>query len=93
MAVQGLTVALTTNPTPIANVAQGAAGGNGSLRVIVRNRGAANVYIGGPTVSTNGYQLSTGDVPLQITLQPWDALYGTSTGNIVVDVLRMNETT
>jgi hypothetical protein len=91
MAVQGLTIALTTSPTAIANVPGGP--GFGSLRVIVRNRGAANVYLGSSGVTTSGYQLSTGDIPLQITLQPWDALYGTSTGSIVVDVLRMNETT
>ena len=89
MPVQGLTIALTTSPTIIA----GSGANRGTLRVIVRNRGAANVYLGGAAVTSSGYQLSTGDLPLESKLQPWDALYGTSTGSIVVDVLRMGETT
>ena len=88
MPVQGLTVALTTNPTLIAGSSP-----HGNLCVIVRNRGAAAVYLGSSGVTTSGSQLSTGDPLLELWLQSWDALYGTSTGAIVVDVLRMNETT
>jgi len=89
MPVQGLTVTLTTNPTPIAGVIPHA----GTLRVYVRNRGAANVYLGSSGVTTSGFQLSTGDPAAGFRLQPPDALYGTSTGAIVVDVLRTGETT
>ena len=88
MAVQGLTVALTTAPTVIAGD-----GGHGVIRVVIRNRGAGNVYLGGATVTTGGYQLSTGDTPQTLTLYIGEVLYGTSTGSIVVDVLRMNDTT
>jgi hypothetical protein len=87
MPVQGLTVSLTTDATIIAG-----SGGQGILRVIVRNGASSSVYLGGSTVTTSGYPLSTGD-SLDLTLTPYDALYGTSTGTVTVDVLRMNETT
>jgi hypothetical protein len=61
--------------------------------VLLRNRGAATVYLGGAAVTTSGYPLTTADVPDAITIQPWDTLYGCSTGSISVNVLRFNETT
>ena len=88
MSVQGSIVALTTAPTLIAGD-----GIHGTIRVVIRNRGAGNVYLGGATVTTAGYQLSTGDTPQTLTIYVGEALYGTSTGTISVDVLRMNDTT
>lgn len=88
MAVQGLTVTLTTAPTVIAGSSL-----HGVLNVVLRNRGAGNVYLGSSGVTTSGYQLSTGDPPLALTLLTGETLYGTSTGSITVDLLRLNETT
>lgn len=96
MAVQGLTVTLTTDPTLIAGSNSASTptfGMHGTLRVLIRNRGAATVYLGGASVTTAGYPLTTADVPDALVLQPWDTLYGTSTGSIAVNVLRFNETT
>ncbi len=86
--MEGLIVGLTTAPTLLAG-----SGSHGNIRVTVRNRGGGNVYLGGPAVTTAGYQLSTGDVPLTFTIGPGEALYGTSTGTISVDVMRLGDTT
>ena len=88
MAIQGLTIALTTSPTVIAGSAS-----HGVMRVLIRNRGAGTVYLGGSTVTTSGYPLTTADVPDAIVLYQTESLYGTSTGSISVNVLRFNETT
>lgn len=85
---QGLTVTLTTDPTLIAG-----SGIHGNIRVTVRNRGAGNVYLGSSGVTTAGFQVSTGDAPHTFIVQGGENFYGTSTGSIVVDVLRMGETT
>jgi hypothetical protein len=87
--MEGLTVTLTTAPTLLAG-----SGSHGNIRVTVRNRGAGNVYLGGAAVTTAaGYQLSTGDTAHTVTIGPGESLYGTSTGSIVVDVLRVGDTT
>lgn len=88
MAVQGLTLALTTNAVAVAGD-----GLHGVLRVHVRNRGTGTAYLGGSTVTTSGYGLTTADSPLNLTLVGGEALYGTSTGAAVLDVLRLNDTT
>lgn len=87
MPVQGLTIALTTDPTIMAG-----SGGHGVLRVIVRNTASASVYLGDSTVTTGGFPLSTGE-EVSMTLLPYDALYGTSTGTVTVAMIRSNETT
>lgn len=88
---QGLTIALTTSPTAIANTGQPTQ--FGILRVVVRNRGTGSAYLGSSGVTTSGYQLSSADSPLTLTLSPTDTLYGTSTGAAVLDVLRFGDTT
>lgn len=94
MAVQGLTITLTTAPTPIAGSPSGTIfGSHGVLNVLIRNRGAGTVYLGDSAVTTNGFPVTTADIIDPIKLRPWDTLYGTSTGSIVINVLRMNETT
>lgn len=92
MAVQGLTVTLTT--TLAAAAIAGTTDYHGSLRVIVKNRGAGAVYLGNATVSSGGYQLTTADQPLSLPLLEGEPLYAMSTGGAaVIDVLRMNGTT
>lgn len=88
MAVQALTIALTTNPTLIAGD-----GVHGNLRVYVRNRGAATVYLGSSGVTTGGLAVTTSEDAAHVRLNPTESLYGCSTGSIVVGVLRVNETT
>jgi hypothetical protein len=92
MPIQGLQIALTTSPTAIAQ-STSAGAPEGTLQINLYNRGAAPVYLGGPTVTTSGYALTTDAAPLWLYLQPWDALYGTSTGSITIHVIRMGETT
>lgn len=84
---QGLTVTLTS--------AQAVAGDgqHGLIRVIVRTRGTGTAYLGGATVTTSGYPLTTGDAPLHLTLYQGETLYATSTGASILDILRLNETT
>jgi hypothetical protein len=85
---QGALVALTTAPTVIAG-----SGTHGVIVVKVRNRGSASVYLGGSDVTTAGFPLTTADSPLELRVMVGETLYGTSTGSISIDVLRMNETT
>ena len=90
MPLQGLTVTLTTSPVLLA----GSTGtGRGIIRVIVRNRGTGTAYLGASDVTTNGFPLTTADNHVDFNLQPWDTLYGTSTGAAVAQILRLNETT
>ncbi len=91
MAIQSLTVATSSNPTAVANTAQPT--NLGILRVTVRNRGTGSAYLGTSGVTTGGYQLSSGDSPLPLTLMPYDALWAMSTGAAVLDVLRLGDTT
>lgn len=86
MPLQGLTIAVTTGPTEIA------ASGHGLIRVTLTNRGGGSVYLGGSDVTTAGYALTTDAPPLGLTLLPYDALYGASTGSITINVLRSGET-
>ena len=91
MAVQGTQITMTTDgaATAIAGVSA-----HGNLQVTVRNRGTGTVYLGGVTVTSGGYQLSSADSPLDVDLYQGDALYGCSTGTApIVDVLRTKETT
>lgn len=89
MAVQGLIATLTTTAVSLA----GSGTDHGTIRVIVRNRGTGTAYLGGSTVTTDGFPLTTADPQVELQLQPWDELYGTSTGAAVAQVLRWNETT
>ncbi len=90
MAVQGVTVTLSSG-TAVAIAGTG--GAPGVLRVTVRNRGTGTAFLGGSSVTTGGYQLTTADSPLTIVLNVGEALYGVSTGTPALDVLRVNDTT
>ena len=91
MPIQSLIVATSSNPTAIANTAQPIS--LGILRVHVRNRGTGSAYLGSSSVTTGGYQLTSADSPLPLTLMPYDALWAMSTGAAVLDVLRLGDTT
>lgn len=88
MAIQGLTVTLTTGAVALA-------GNNthGPVRVVIRNRGTGTAYLGGSDVTTNGFPLTTADNHVDLTVLSGEQLYGTSTGAAVAQVLRMGETT
>jgi hypothetical protein len=88
MAVQGLTVTLTTSAVALAGN-----GLHGTLRVVVRNRGTGTAYLGGSDVTTAGFPLTTADNHIDIELPVGEALYGTSTGAAIAQVLRFGETT
>jgi hypothetical protein len=49
------------------------------------------VFLGDSGVTTAGYQLSTGDSPLNLTLGVGETLYAASTGAAVLDILRIGE--
>ncbi len=86
---QGIQITCTSNPTGLAGV-----GDHGILHVTIRNRGTGALYLGGSAVTTAaGYALSSADSPLQCVLYVGESLYGCSTGQPVIDVLRLNETT
>ena len=89
MAFQGTTITLTTSPVILA----GDGGLHGNIRVTVRNRGTGTAYLGGSTVTTSGFPLTTADNHVDLIVQMGDTLYGTSTGAAVAQVLRMGETT
>ncbi len=90
MPVQSLVVTLTTSPVSLA----GSGSEHGIIRVTIRNRGTGVAYLGSSGVtSSQGYQLSTSDNHVDLHLQPWDELYGMSTGAAIAHVLRANETT
>ena len=92
MAVQGLTITLTTTPTATLVAGDGI---HGVLRVTVRNSGnAGTVYLGGASVTTAGYRLTSADTPLSVQLFTGESLYCLSSGGAaVLDVLRHNDTT
>ena len=91
MAVQGLTVTLTTD---LAAVALAGVGSHGPIRVYVRNRGTGSAYLGGASVTSSGFLLSSGESLSGVELYQGNALYGASTGTApVLDILRMNDTT
>jgi FlaG/FlaF family flagellin (archaellin) len=89
MPVQGTIVTLTTGAVSLA----GSGTDHGIIRVTIRNRGTGTAYLGGSDVTTAGFPLTTADNHIDVTLQPWDELYGTSTGAAVAQILRTNETT
>lgn len=88
MAVQGLTIALTTAATLIAGD-----GIHGVLRVRLVNRGTGTGYLGSSGVTTSGYPVTTADASQEFTLVGGETLYGTSTGAASAIVLRYNDTT
>lgn len=94
MAVQGVTVTLTTDLA--ANALAGTFSGDsqhGVIRVVLRNNGSGTVYLGSSGVTSGGYALTTADSPLPIVLYGGESLYGMTTGGAAtVSVLRMNET-
>jgi hypothetical protein len=57
MSFQGLTVTLTTTPVALA----GSGEGHGHIRIVLRNRGTGVAYLGGESVTTNGFPLTTAD--------------------------------
>lgn len=93
MPVQSFAISVTSTPTVLAGSTGSAA--RGVLRVWIRNRGAATIYLGGTSaITTGGCALSTDDAQLSLVLQPWDVLYGvTSSGTITVNGLRSGDTT
>lgn len=88
MAVQGLTVTLTTSAVALAGN-----GLHGTLRVVIRNRGTGTAYLGGSDVTTAGFPLTTVDNHVDLVIPTGDTLYGTSTGAAVAQILRFGETT
>lgn len=89
MSVSGTSVTCTTSPTLIAQPSTDKAGA--FVDVVLKNRSAGTIYLGGSSVTTSGYPLSTADDPLRMVLQPFDALYGTSTGSLAVAVLKTRD--
>ena len=89
MPIQTAAIALTTDPTLMATA-------NAGAHVFVRVYKAAlgTVYLGSSSVTTGtGTPLSTADTQtFDVTLDPLEALYGTSTGSITVNVFRNRDT-
>lgn len=80
--IVGARIAIGTTPTLIAETASGVG------PVLIKNAGAASVYLGGPTVTaTSGYELVAGDA-VSITLAADEAVYGVVvTGTVIVHKL------
>lgn len=95
MPFQGLNVTLSTSPTAVAGELSTdlSAVRHGNLRVLLLNRGAATVYLGGSAVTTSGFPLTTSENAITVQVLLGETLYGTSTGSISLGVLRMGETT
>lgn len=95
MPVQGLLITLTTSATLLAGSTgtDPATAVRGVIRVVVRNRGTGTGYLGGASVTTSGFPVTTSDSDLSLLLRQEDVLYGTSTGAAVAQILRMGETT
>jgi len=96
MAVQGLTITLSTGATAtvVAGSRAGTSGaGRGYIRVVLTNRGTGSAYLGDSTTLATGYQLTSGETR-ELTLGPTDTLYASSTGTApVLHVIRLGETT
>lgn len=90
MAVQSQQIALgSSSEQSIAGSAL-----HGVLRVTLRNLGAGVAYIGHSGLTTGtGFQLTTADAPIRLTLAVGEQLFGYSTGTPTLHVLRMNDTT
>ncbi len=89
MSVQSVSVTLSSGT---ATVVAGD-GIHGTLRVTVRNRGTGTAYFGTTGVTTGGYELTTGDNPLQLVLAGGETLYACCTGAAVLGVFRNFDTT
>ena len=90
MAIQGLVIACSSTPTSVAGSAT-----HGVLRVILKNLGTGNAYLGDSGVTTAGYPLSTADAPLSLTMVVGEQLFVASSSGATpsVSVLRLNDTT
>lgn len=80
-------VTVQTTPTAIYTSA-----GGGNSRVLIRNAGAAAVYLGSVMVTTaTGFELPAGDAVTLFLEQANDTVYGVVTsGTVVVHVLDSN---
>lgn len=85
MSVEGAQVTVTTSPTLITSGVDSRVRG----AILICNRGTAAIFLGGPAVTTAGFQVDVGQaVPADVTT-PADAIYGiTASGTQRVDVLR-----
>ena len=90
MAVQAQSIALgSSSEQSIAGNAL-----HGVIRVTVRNLGSGVAYLGGSPVSTgSGFQITTADAPISLTMVVGEQLFAYSTGTPTISVLRMNDTT
>lgn len=82
MAVKSKNVAVTTSPTLLFNEGKRQPGANsnfGRSRVVIRNIGTVDVYVGGPDVTTaNGMVLKTGE-PMQFsTVSDFEIIWAVS---------------
>jgi hypothetical protein len=90
MAIQAQVIALASSAE--ASVAGNAI--HGVIRVTVRNAGAGVAYLGPSGLTTAaGFQLTTADAPLTLTVYGGEQLFAYSTGTPTLYVLRMNDTT
>lgn len=90
MSIQGLTITCTSTPQSVAGSAL-----HGVLRVTLRNHGAGTAYLGDSAVTTAGFQLTTADGIMTITMYTGEQLFVASSSGAtpVMSVLRTNETT
>lgn len=85
MAVVSVQVQVGTTPTLLSGSADGGAPG---IAVAVTNQGAASIFLGGPAVTTAGYELVPG-ATATADLVGSDELYGiVASGTVRADVLR-----
>lgn len=87
MAANGRVVTVTTAATKINSDATDSSSGQGLL---VRNRGAASVFLGGAAVTTAaGFELLA-DESLPVELDPGESLYGVcAAGTVACHVLEV----
>ena len=85
MAFAGSVVAITS--TGIKTVASST--GNGPMDVFVKFFTTGPAYLGSSGVTSSGYALSTADhSPFTVQIMPGETLYGASTANVTLSVLK-----
>ena len=84
MAYVGSAVAITS--TGIVTVATST--GNGPASVLIQFYTTGPAYLGGSGVTSSGFAFSTAYQPITLPLMPGETLYGASTANVTLNVLK-----
>ena len=87
MAVSAERVTVGTDPTALNSSARGNRSGSG---ILLRNRGAASIFVGDADVTAaTGYEVPAGD-PLAVDLEEGEVVYAvTAAGTVDTHVLRV----